>query len=82
MRYIVEHALSTFKIEDVALHAGLSVSRSIHLFKSSTHKIMFEYTHEIRLSSAIDRMTCMKMTLEHIAEECGFGSYPYFHKNV
>lgn len=80
MRYIEEHALSTFKVEDAARHAGLSVSRSIHLFKSSTGKTMLEYAHEIRLSSAIDRMTYTTMTLEHIAEECGFGSYPYFHK--
>lgn len=80
MRYIEEHALSTFKVEDVARRAGLSVSRSVHLFKSSTGKTMLEYAQEIRLSSAIDRMTYTTMTLERIAEECGFGSYPYFHK--
>ncbi|WP_050180600.1 helix-turn-helix domain-containing protein [Domibacillus robiginosus] len=80
MRYIEEHALGAFKVADVALHAGLSVSRSIQLFKSSTGKTMLEYAHEIRLSSAINRMTYTTMTLEHIAEECGFGSYPYFHK--
>src|SRR3954463_13125999 len=35
MRYIEEHATTQFKVEDVARYAGLSVSRSVHLFKSS-----------------------------------------------
>lgn len=80
MRYIEEHALTTFKAGDVAQHAGLSLSRSVHLFKSCVGKTMVEYAQEIRLSSAIDRMIYTNMTLEHIAIECGFGSYSYFCK--
>lgn len=80
MRYIEEHATTTFKVEDVALHAGLSVSRSVHLFKNSVGKTMMEYAHEIRLSAAIERMKYTSMTLDQIAEDCGFGAYPYFHK--
>lgn len=80
LRYIEEHATSSLKVEDVAQHVGLSVSRSVHLFKSSTGKTMIEYALEIRLSAAIERMKYTSMTLEQIAEECGFGSYPYFHR--
>ncbi|MEH7304817.1 AraC family transcriptional regulator [Neobacillus drentensis] len=80
MRYIEEHATRAFKVEDVAGHAGLSVSRSVHLFKSSVGKTMMEYAQEIRLSAAIERMKYTTMTLEQIAVECGFGTYPYFHK--
>ncbi|MDP4085935.1 MAG: AraC family transcriptional regulator [Bacillota bacterium] len=80
MRYIEEHATTPLKVEEVAAHAGLSVSRSVHLFKSSVHKTIIEYTIEIRLSIAIERMKYTTMTLEQIAEECGFGTYPYFHK--
>lgn len=80
MRYIEEHATSALKVEDVARHAGLSVSRSVHLFKSSVGKTMIEYALEIRLAAAIERMKYTTMTLEQIAEDCGFGSYPYFHK--
>ncbi|NHC40537.1 AraC family transcriptional regulator [Bacillus sp. MM2020_1] len=80
MRYIEEHALTAFKVEDVARHAGLSVSRSVHLFKSSVGKTMIEYALEIRLSAAVERMKYTSMTLEQIAEDCGFGSYPYFHR--
>ncbi|MFB5660264.1 helix-turn-helix domain-containing protein [Alteribacillus sp. HJP-4] len=80
MRYIEEHATSHLMVEDVAANAGLSVSRSVHLFKHHVGKTMMQYALEIRLSAAIDRMTYTMMTLEHIAEESGFGSYPYFHR--
>ncbi|GHI00708.1 AraC family transcriptional regulator [Neobacillus kokaensis] len=80
MRFIEENAPTAFKVEDVANHAGLSISRSVHLFKNSVGKTMMEYAQEIRLSIAIDRMKYTTMTLEHIAAECGFGTYPYFHK--
>jgi AraC family transcriptional regulator of arabinose operon len=80
MRYIEEHATTTFKVEDVARHSGLSVSYSVHLFKASVGKTMMEYAQEIRLSAAIERMKYTSMTLEQIAEECGFGTYSYFHK--
>jgi AraC family transcriptional regulator of arabinose operon len=80
MRYIEEHATTAFKVEDVARYVGLSVSRSVHLFKSSTEKTMMEYAQEIRLSAAIERMKYTNMTLEQIAEDCGFGTYPYFHR--
>jgi AraC family transcriptional regulator of arabinose operon len=80
MRYIEEHATTQFKVEDVARYAGLSVSRSIHLFKSSVGKTIMEYTQEIRLSACLERMKYTTLTLEQIAEDCGFGTYPYFHR--
>ncbi|WP_100404920.1 helix-turn-helix domain-containing protein [Bacillus solitudinis] len=80
MRYIEEHATLAFKVDDVANSVGLSVSRSVHLFKSCVGKTMIEYAQEIRISAALDRMTYTTMTLDQIAEECGFGTYPYFHK--
>lgn len=80
MRYIEEHATQALKIEDVAQHAGLSISRTVHLFKSTIGKTIIEYALEIRLAAAIDQMKYTSLTLEQIAEECGFGTYPYFHR--
>ncbi|MCD1260637.1 helix-turn-helix transcriptional regulator [Paenibacillus athensensis] len=79
-RFIEAHATVTFKVEDVARHVGLSVSRAVHLFKEIFGKTMVQYALEVRLSSAIERMHYSSMSLEHIAESCGFGSYPYFHR--
>ncbi|CAH2714985.1 Arabinose operon regulatory protein [Neobacillus rhizosphaerae] len=80
MRYIEEHATTALKVEEVAQHAGLSISRAVHLFKSSVGKTIIEYALEIRLTAAIERMKYTTMTLEQIAEDCGFGSYTYFHR--
>ncbi|MNI22291.1 Xylose operon regulatory protein [compost metagenome] len=79
-RYIEEHAIQTFKIEEVASHVGLSVSRAVHLFKECFGKTMIQYSLEIRLSVAVERMKYSLMTLEQISQSCGFGSYPYFHR--
>ncbi|KMK78120.1 AraC family transcriptional regulator [Alkalihalobacillus pseudalcaliphilus] len=80
LRFIEEHATIGFKVEEVATETGLSVSRAVHLFKETTGKTMIEYAQEIRLSAAVDQMKYTSMTLESIAEKCGFSSYPYFHR--
>ncbi|OXM86240.1 AraC family transcriptional regulator [Paenibacillus rigui] len=78
--FIEEHAFLPLKVEDVAIHVGLSVSRAVHLFKECFGKTIIQYALEIRLSSAIERMTYTGMTLEQIAETSGFASYSYFHR--
>lgn len=78
--FIEEHAVIPFKVEDVARHVGLSVSRAVHLFKECFGKTMIEYTMELRLLTAVERMKYSLMTLEQIAETSGFGSYTYFHR--
>src|SRR5699024_12200241 len=80
MRYIEEHALESFMVEDVANSVDLSVSRSVHLFKEYTGKTMIEYAQHIRLTSALNQMKYTNLTLNHIAENCGFVNYPYFHR--
>ncbi|WP_413377575.1 AraC family transcriptional regulator [Alkalihalobacillus sp. 1P02AB] len=80
LRYIEEHATLGLKVDDVAEHTGLSVSRAVHLFKQTIGKTMIEYAQDIRLSAAIDQMKYTTMTLENIAEKCGFSSYAYFHR--
>lgn len=79
-RFIEEHATSTFRIEAVANHVGLSVSRAVHLFKECFGKTMVQHALEVRLSIAVERMKYSSMTLEQIALSCGFGSYAYFHR--
>ncbi|TBL75614.1 AraC family transcriptional regulator [Paenibacillus thalictri] len=78
--FIEEHAAVSFKIEDVARHVNLSVSRAAHLFKECYGKSMMEFTLEVRTAIALERMKYSTMTLQQIAETCGFGSYSYFHR--
>jgi AraC family transcriptional regulator of arabinose operon len=79
-RYIEEHATIPFQLEDLAKSVDLSVSRAVHLFKENFNKTIIQYTHEVRLSMAEERMKYSTMTLEHIAETCGFGSYSHFFR--
>ncbi len=79
-RYINENALLPLRVEDVAKFAGLSVSRAVHLFKEKTGYTIIQYTQEIRLSNALERIRYTDLSLESIAGNCGFGTYSYFHK--
>ena len=79
-RFIEEHATVTFKLEEAAAHAGLSLSRAVQLFKACYGKTMIQYALEIRLNAAVERIKYSSMTLEEIAETCGFASYSYFHR--
>ncbi|BBH21753.1 hypothetical protein Back11_30980 [Paenibacillus baekrokdamisoli] len=78
--FIDEHAGEAFTIQMVADHVGLSVSRTVHLFKECYGMTIIQYTQNVRLSMAAERIKFSRMTLEHIAETCGFGSYSYFFR--
>ncbi|MFF2907261.1 AraC family transcriptional regulator [Paenibacillus sp. NPDC057934] len=78
--YIEEHATSVIRLEDVASHAGISPTRAVHLFKAQFGYSVIQYAKQIRLAMALSLMDNSNYTLERIAEECGFGSYTYFHK--
>ncbi|NHN28586.1 AraC family transcriptional regulator [Paenibacillus agricola] len=78
--FIEEHAILPLKIEDVAQHVGISVSRAVHLFKECFNKTIIQYAQEIRLATSVERMAYSYLTLEQIAETSGFGSYSYFHR--
>ncbi|GAB2540102.1 helix-turn-helix transcriptional regulator [Gracilibacillus alcaliphilus] len=81
MRYIEENATKQgFKIESIAAFCNLSESRCVHLFKEYVGQTIIEYAQSIRLSTAINQMKYTTMTLENIAQNCGFGSYSYFHR--
>lgn len=78
--YIEEYAPTPFSLDDVAKHAGLSVSRSVQLFKAEFGMSIMQYAQKVRLAMALELMGKSPLTLERIAEETGFGSYTYFHR--
>lgn len=78
--YIEENATTNFKLEEAAAHAGISVSRAVHLFKASFGQTMIQYALDIRLNLAQERIIFSPLSLEHVAESSGFPSYNYFHR--
>lgn len=79
-QYIMENATSSFRLEDVANDAGISVPYAVALFKSAFGQTIMQYAMEVRLSIACDRIKFTMTNLERIAESTGFGSYTYFHR--
>ncbi|PYE51774.1 helix-turn-helix transcriptional regulator [Paenibacillus barcinonensis] len=78
--YIEENASSLFKLNDVATHLGISVSRGVHIFKETFGKSIMQYTLDVRLNMARERIIFSPMTLEQVAESSGFNNYTYFHR--
>ncbi|MDH6370180.1 hypothetical protein CA600_10635 [Paenibacillus sp. VTT E-133280] len=78
--YVEEHATSEIRLKDVAAHAGISVTRAVHVFKIQFGYSIMQYAGQIRLAMALRLMDNTNYTLERIAEETGFGSYTYFHR--
>ncbi|GGJ10032.1 AraC family transcriptional regulator [Paenibacillus hunanensis] len=78
--YIEENASSAFKLEDVALHTGISISRAVHLFKEAFDTTIMQYALDVRLNMAQERIMFSPMPLEEVAESSGFANYTYFHR--
>ncbi|WP_239617765.1 helix-turn-helix transcriptional regulator [Cohnella mopanensis] len=78
--YIEENAAKTLRLQDIAGHAGLSVSRAVHLFKEHFGMSAMQYVQQLRLSHALELLDHSLMSLEQIALETGLSSYTYFHR--
>lgn len=78
--YIERHAAEDFTLRDVAEAIGLSISRTVHIFKETYGQTIVQYLQDVRLQMACDRMRFSNLNLEQIADMCGFRSYSYFYR--
>lgn len=78
--FVESHATEPLTLERVAAHAGLSVSRTVHLFKETFGQSIMDYAIDVRLSVACERIRFGAVSLEQAAEQSGFHSYSYFHR--
>ncbi|WP_245630028.1 helix-turn-helix transcriptional regulator [Alicyclobacillus acidiphilus] len=78
--YIERHAADEFTLRDVADAIGLSISRTVHIFKETYGQTIVQYLQDVRLQMACDRMRFSNLNLEQIADMCGFRSYSYFYR--
>ena len=79
-QFIEQYATESFTVQDVADDVKLSPSRAAHLFKESFQQSIMDYVIDLRLQMACERIQHDYMSLEQIAEMCGFQSYTYFHR--
>ncbi|KRF10147.1 hypothetical protein ASG89_00995 [Paenibacillus sp. Soil766] len=78
--FIDQHATDELTLKQIAKHAGISVSRAVHLFKSNFGQSIMSYAIEVRLTVACERIRFSVMSLDYVAKSCGFNSYTYFHR--
>lgn len=78
--FIEQRVIGFFWVEDVADHVGLSVSRTVHLFKQTFGQTLMGYALDVRLNMACERIRFGSMSLEQAAISAGFRSYSYFHR--
>lgn len=78
--YIERHAQDDITLRNVAEEVGLSVSRTVHIFKETYGQTIVQYILDVRLQMACDRIRFSTFNLEQIADLCGFRSYSYFYR--
>lgn len=78
--YIESRFAEPLTLEDIAAHAHLSPSYLHACFKKVYHVTPRDYLMRCRVSAAKKLLGDGRVTLEHIADVCGFSSQPYFTK--
>lgn len=81
MKEFVEgHYDQAFQLDDVARHAGISVSGAVRLYKQTFGTSIMQDALDMRLNMARERILFTPMPLAHVAESSGFANYTYFHR--
>jgi AraC family transcriptional regulator of arabinose operon len=52
----------------------------VHLFKETFGTTIMQYTMDVRLNMAKERIVFSPLSLEDVAETSGFANYTYFHR--
>lgn len=80
LRFIREQAFQKIQVEDVARHAGVGRRSLERKFKDLVGKSIDQSIRQTRLDRARILLRESKLTLDEIAERCGFSSTDYFSK--
>ena len=67
-------------LEELARISGYSVNHLIEIFRRETGCTPYAYIREMRMQAAQALLLNSELSLGHISEDCGFGSYVNFYK--
>lgn len=76
--YIATHLSEPFTLETVAKHVFVSKCYLCRMFRSQTGQSFSQYVTAQRLERAEHLLRHSGMSIDRIAEQCGFGSAAYF----
>lgn len=80
VNYIKKHYKEQLTVEDIARKHHFSPSYFRRLFKAATGQSPIEYISDLRISHACQMLTGGGLSIEKVAQECGFQSLSYFGK--
>ena len=77
--FIEAHYAEPLTLPQVAMEAGLSVSRLAHVFKAQVGMSVTAYLNKVRVNAARDCLTNSSMRVSEIAFKVGFGNLSHFN---
>lgn len=80
IRYIEEKYREDFDVETLAAHCCISASRLYHLFQRELDTTPVRFRNELRIERAARELQNGPLSVEEIAELCGFHSSAYFRE--
>jgi AraC family transcriptional regulator, melibiose operon regulatory protein len=78
-RYLSEHYLEDWRVDDVAQSAGLHPNYAMTAFRRAFGLSMVEYATQLKVARAQQLLATSDMEIIDIAFECGFGSSSRFY---
>lgn len=77
-RYVYEHYLQEFSLQEIASYAGMNASALCRSFKKSSGSTIIQFCNRLRLEYACNLLLTTNMTTHQIAYQSGFNSYAHF----
>lgn len=79
--FIEKNCHREYEIPELAAYCCLSESRLYHVFKSQLGTTPVRYKNEMRIENAAELLKSTDLSIDAIAEKCGFNSATYFRKS-
>lgn len=80
LEFIEQNCHRDYETQELAAHCCVSESRLYHIFKSQLGTTPIRYRNEMRIENAAQELRNTHLSIDAIAERCGFHSAVYFRK--
>ncbi|MBG9378057.1 helix-turn-helix domain-containing protein [Panacibacter sp. DH6] len=79
-QYTIDYFQEPISLNEIAIHAGMSVPAFCNYFKKSTKKTYIDFLNEVRIGYACKQLIDTQKTIESICYESGFNTLANFNK--
>lgn len=79
-QYTIDYFQEPISLDEIAVHAGMSVPAFCNYFKKSTKKTYIDFLNEVRIGYACKQLIDSQKTIEAICYESGFNTLANFNR--